>query len=300
MKGLTTSLGVVARRLIGSNQAHGDAPATRAAARDVLIVSGDQLIRANDYQRSFENDLARAVYRASAANYLDDSALAYAYAASVTAYICTEYRANKATAVPLKLREGPLEESVLAHFATLAPNLIAEITRSLLLWGRAYVRKRYNAEGFPTGLKWYNPLRVREITDIRQNVIQYELTEDNLIDRVTVGANEIIYMDLFDARWSRDGLSKFEAAWVAVNVELGIATHAASFFINGARIDGFLAFDQQLTDAQYEEARKQWQAQFKGAAERAQDGGHASGREVDGDHRAAQRPRARRTQNVGT
>src|SRR5690606_4589650 len=81
----------------------------------------------------------------------------------------------------------------------------------------------------------------------------------------TVRPQDVIYKQVFDPRPFGNGLSKFEAAWLALNIEQSVSTYAAAFFVNGAQPDGFLTFTDPLSDDEYDEARREWQKNHKGA-----------------------------------
>jgi 2'-5' RNA ligase len=201
----------------------------------ILFTRGDELLTPGQYTRSFEQSMGRAL---NGGYNVSDESVARAAAVGTTAFVCSEYRATTTAGIPLKVIDpngDTLSDTMLTAFSMGAANLLANTTRSLLIWGRMYLRKRRNADGWPTGLEWINP------------------------------PDEIIYKQAFDPTPLGNGLSRFEVAWRALNVEQGIVTHAASFFSNGAQPDGILTFDQPLSDDQYDKARTEWKENFRGA-----------------------------------
>lgn len=199
---------------------------------------------------------------------LDDATLARAFGVSATAFACAQYRANTTANLPLHVISADGQEVdalLLDHFVRRqAPRVLYETTLSLLIYGRCYLWKQHSAAGWPVGLQVMNPQQVREITGERMMVIAYELRDEFGYLIGTVTPNEIVYLQSYDTRPGGMGLSLFEVAWRALNIEHGLAIHAASFFTNSARIDGMLTFDQETDEQTRKEARAQWE-KFKGA-----------------------------------
>jgi Phage-related protein len=229
----------------------------------ILFTSGENLIPLETYRGAFERSLERALANTPD---LADEVLARAFAASVTANACTEYRATTTAGIPLKVVDpagNDLKDTPLAHFLATSANLLGDITRSALTYGRFYVRKVQNAAGYPTGLKYLNPLLIEERDDGRGRLDHYQLRrEDGSLERLS--PNEVIYQQVFDPRPFGNGLSKFEAAWLALNIEQSVSTYAAAFFVNGAQPDGFLSYEDDLTPDEYEEAKEEWRKNHKG------------------------------------
>lgn len=232
----------------------------------ILFTRGEDLVTPGQYMRSFSQQMERAL---TGGYNVSDDAVARAAAVGTTAFVCSEYRATTTAGIPLKVvsPDGEtLTDTMLSGFALNASNLLANSVRSLLIWGRMYLRKRRNADGWPTGLEWINPLNVTEFIDHSSGrVLYYDVLLANGVTRERVAPEEIIYKQAFDPSPLGNGLSRFEVAWRALNVEQGIVTHAASFFTNGAQPDGILTFDVPLTDDQYDKARTEWKENFRGA-----------------------------------
>jgi HK97 family phage portal protein len=202
---------------------------------------------------------------------LDDATLARAFATSATAYAAAMYCANTLSTVPLVVHAASgaaADAGPLTWFQANRARLLADVTLYLLLFGRAYLWKRPNRWGFLTGLVALSPLQVREITGERQRVIAYEIRDrQGYVAEYRAAPDSLIYLEEFDPQPDGMGLSRFEVAWRTLGIEQGIATYAAAFFTNGANPAGVLTFDDALSDRQYEEARKEWKAQFQGAAQ---------------------------------
>ena len=232
----------------------------------ILFTRGDDLLTPGQYTRSFEQSMGRAL---NGGYNVSDDAVARAAAVGTTAFVCSEYRATTTAGIPLKVIDpngDTLSDTMLTAFSIGAANLLANTVRSLLIWGRMYLRKRRNADGWPTGLEWLNPLNVTEFLDHTTGRVQYyDVLHNNGYTREKVQPEDIIYRQAFDPTPLGNGLSRFEVAWRALNVEQGIVTHAASFFSNGAQPDGILTFDQPLSDDQYDKARTEWKENFRGA-----------------------------------
>lgn len=230
----------------------------------ILFTRGDELMTPTNYRASFDQSLQRAL---GGGSQLGDYEIGRAFSVSACAYTCVEYRAGTTAAVPLMVvdpHKNKMENTPLSYFAANSAAIMSDVVRSLLGWGRMYLRKRYNAKGWPTGLEWVNPQTIREITGNNLQVVAYDIRNavTNEIEHVPV--NQVIYKQVFDPDPAGMGQSKFEVAWRAMGVEQGVVTYAAAFFINGAAPDGFLSFEKPLNDEEFGQARADWQ-QFKGA-----------------------------------
>lgn len=241
-------------------------PTMQSGTYNILFTRGDELVEPGAYRGSFEQALTRNLLNTGD---VDDDSVGRAYAVSMTAYACTEYRASVTGGIPLEVLNGvkgadeePLTGTPLDYFLSSAPRLLADWARSHLIFGRTYLRKQRNARGYPTGLAWLNPLDVYEYTQ-RNVVTGYRwTTPSGAQERLEL--DEVIYAQAFDARSYGNGLSKFEAAWLALNIEASLSTFAAAFFVNSARIDGFLTFDVPLSPEQLLDAKKEWKHWHQG------------------------------------
>lgn len=230
----------------------------------VLMTSGDTLLSPTEYRMNVEQHLRSAM--GGSVN-VSDGLITRAFGVSATAFSCTEYRAETGGSIPLRAidpTDNLLESSPVDYMLSRSNYLLFESIASVLLFGRCYWRKVKNEYGYPTGLELINATDVTEYLDEFDRVEHYEVN----IGRgnfETLYPRDVVYMEAFDPDPDGNGVSKFEVAWRALNIELAISIHAAAFFVNGARIDGFLSFDDELTDDQYAKAREDWKS-FQGAA----------------------------------
>lgn len=229
----------------------------------ILYTHGDAVLTPTQYRSSFEMDLERSF---AGRTDIPDETLARAYAVSATAYACTEYCATTMSGIQLHVGDPTgerLEGSPLTYFLSQSPLLLHHITTSLHLWGRGYLRKQKNKGGWPTGLQWINPVEVAERTDGEGRVLYYDVYRMGY-HHEQVETKDIVYMQMFDSQPGGNGLSKFEIAWRAIGIEQGLAKYAAAWFVNSARPDGMLSFDHELSEPEFEEAKKEW-LNFKGS-----------------------------------
>lgn len=197
----------------------------------------------------------------------DDGTLADAYPASATALACTGYTARKTASIPLRIlnsRRDPVEVSALSAFLLDAATLMKHLAFSLCIWGRFYARKRYNAAGYASGLEYINPSLVYELPGRDGYVEQYQIRDEVNGTIENVPAREIIYGQEFDSRPGGAGLSKYEAAWRYINVELGIVTYSAAYFVNNATPDGIITFEQDPDPETLLQIQQRFVQQFKG------------------------------------
>lgn len=207
--------------------------AASAPAYPVLYTRGDDLLTPTQYRSSFERSLERSL---STRLEVGDDALARLFAASATAYACAEYRAKTTASIALAAynrRNERVDGSPLAHMQAQAGPIIYRVVLSQLLWGRAYLRKRYNEHGFPSALEWLNPTDVREVIDYATGIVQYyDVTPMGIpAQREQVKTEDIIYLPMFDTDSAGMGLSKFEVAFRKISLESSFATYAAAFFV---------------------------------------------------------------------
>ena len=233
----------------------------------ILFTRGDEVIEAPAYRGAFEQALERSLVSTGE---VSDFAAGKAYAAAMTGYACVEYKAKTAAGIPLEVVNGvrgadetPLDGTPLDYFLSISAKIIADWQRSHDIWGRTYLRKRYNTRGYPTGLVWLNPLDVYEYTD--RGVVTGYRWQNPAGGSEALNLQEVIFAQAFDARSNGNGLSKFEAAWLALNIDANLSTYAAAFFLNGAQIDGFLSFEGEPSADAYEKAKQDWKRAFQGA-----------------------------------
>lgn len=199
--------------------------------------------------------------------------LARIYALSTTAYACTNYRARTTGGTPIMLADASGEKQTdagnLAWWLTKNPSRglqLEWITRSILLFGHAYLRKQYNfiggRRGLPTGLSLYNPLTVVPIYKNGMGTVEaYRLlNEDGSYD--VIPASEMVYIQDYDPDPYGVGLSKFEVAWHNLRVDENISKYAAAFFFNGARPDGIVMLESILSPSAIDKMSKDWERMF--------------------------------------
>lgn len=230
----------------------------------ILLTSGDSLLTPTQYRMDVERHLRSAM---GVSVNVSDGLITRAFGVSATAFSCTEYRAETGGSIPLRAVDPDrtlLESSPIDYMLSRSNYLLFESIASVLLFGRCYWRKVKNEFGYPTGLELIAATDVTEYLDNFDRVERYEVNIGGG-NHETLYPKDVVYMEAFDPDPDGNGVSKFEVAWRALNIELAISIHAAAFFINGARIDGFLSFDDELTDDQYAKAREDWKS-FQGAA----------------------------------
>jgi HK97 family phage portal protein len=231
----------------------------------VLYTSGDHVYSPTAYRSEFDLELARVLGTQSE---VDDATLARAFGVSATAFACAHYRANVIAGIPLAVVDDAgarAENTPLRDFIAGASNVLFEITLSLLIYGRAYLLKERNQYGHPTGLRPLNPQLVTELTGTGMRVTGYDIRDEHGMMMRRADVDDVVYMQLYDTRPGGRGLSPFEVAWRDLNLEQGIVLHAASFFVNSARIDGMLTFEEPLSQDDYERAKREWQQNFRSA-----------------------------------
>lgn len=229
-----------------------------------LYTSGSDIIGFQTRASVTDYLLRRAI---SGVGAFDDQTLADAYPASPTALACTAYTARKTASIPLRVlnaRRDPLTISALDTFLDDAPDLIRHIAFSLRIWGRFYLRKRYNAASRPTGLEWINPALVREIPGRDGYIETYQIRDAVTGIMETVSVRDIVYQQEFDSRPGGVGLSAYEAAWRNINVQLGIVTYSAAWFVNSSTPDGIISFTEDPDEPTIDAVQAQIERQLKG------------------------------------
>ena len=199
---------------------------------------------------------------------LDPTTLSRAVAVSATAFAAIERRANAISQVPLYAalltgdRLDPAD-SPFQFFLGQAPRLLERASRSADIWGRVFLRKRRNANRYPTGLEWVNPANVLGVG--MPTITHYQVYNETTWTYENVDVEDMIEVQNFESRPNGTGISRLEAAYRLIGLDFGTVTHALAFMTNSARIDGMLTFDREMSVPELDDARKQWQV-FKGAA----------------------------------
>lgn len=194
---------------------------------------------------------------------LDNTTLAYAYAVGVIAWACSTKKATILSQMPLVVKDADkhtLDTSPAQQFIENRSQFLYLIQVSYDLFGKVYLRKRYNAHGFPSALEWLNPLDVYELYDHHARKVigyQYLLTGERLAD------SEVIADYLFNPINAFDGISPFEVAMTNIRAERNIREFGAAFFLNNALPSGFLTI-KDAPDDKMPELRKRWREQHAG------------------------------------
>lgn len=231
---------------------------------DVFIATGDQLYSQDQYTRSLKQ--AWAEYINGGPSNVSEESLTELYTMSATAFATANFRADVTSAIPLRVAtpqdsELPSEFHPLTFFLQNSQTVLWHTYMGLLVWGQAYLLKKKNARGYPTGLQWLNPERVKN---------EYNYKTGELIgfrfDDVFYKRSDVVYIPAWDPSNTRDGKSRFELVISQITTEVNMANHAASFFFNKARPDGILIYKggKTLTDEQKEVVKADWK-KFKGS-----------------------------------
>lgn len=233
--------------------------------RDGELVGSNQFFQPNDTIRM---SLAEQFKAAINGYSVQNVQLSRAYGSSVTAYAAANYRADTLSLIQLKVVDPAKQDLLLTPaqwYLNNASILNWFIEMSLILWGVAYLRKVYNPSKFPTGLNWLHPETVRYDDRLFNGEGGWRIRDEKTGRDTELPVKEIIFMSTFDPQGSDNGKSEYEVAMKDITTEQGMATHAASFFINRARPDGILLSKKPIPN---EEKRKEiieeWK-KFEGA-----------------------------------
>lgn len=251
-------------RLRGLFQPKPTAPESRGVS--IAFTRGDELLfDSNTRSGPALNDAILRALGGQAA--LDPGALSRMVAVSATVFACIERRANTISQVPLyaTLADDRIdgEGSPFTFFLRQSPLLLGQMSRSADIWGRVFLRKRRNAEGYPVALEYVNPVNV---TEMGQPVVTYyQVYNEQTWTYERVEVEDLILMQNFDSRPNGTGISRVEAAYRLIGLDFGTVTHALAFMTNSARIDGMITFDQEVSVEKMAAAREDWRKNFKGA-----------------------------------
>jgi HK97 family phage portal protein len=224
-----------------------------------LYFDGDQLPIRSGLEQDFRN------LQAGAAG-VSDGGLTKAVMSVVAMFVCVNWLGNQARSVPLVVldRQGePVDHSPLDWFLrNQSESILGDCTKSLNVWGKAFLRKQRNKMGYPLGLEFINPNNIRQETDNTGRITGYLLYRT----REQIPVADIIYIDLFSFTGDGNPHSPTEAAFIEAGIQSGQATYAVSFFFNQAVPAGMVTFDPPLEPQEYEVAKMEWRKNFKGAA----------------------------------
>lgn len=195
--------------------------------------------------------------------------LADLYAASVTAYACTNVRANIISSIPVLCNVNGSVNAInpAQQFLANANQLLWNMSAYADIWGNWYLRKRYNAYGLPSEVELLHPMDVTPIVQRNPRSNANEVTAYRLATGEQVPAKQIVAYTEFNPFSDIDGLSKFEVALKYVSASDQMITWAGAFFTNSARPDGLLIYKGgNLPKDQREAYKTQWQQEFKGSS----------------------------------
>lgn len=236
-----------------------------AGSAQAWFMVGDQVLQANKMIRSSANEYMNALLGLHQETGMSDEALAEAYTIGVTAYACVQVRAKLVSKVPLLVKIG--DETVtdptnpLVQFVNQSVKYMSQIETSLAIWGKNYLHKRRNMNGYPVQLDWISPTIIDPILDEKNgSIVSYRV---HMVPS-PLTLNDIIYTHTLNPLDPNDGVSPYEVAMNSVKVERNIADFAVSFFANRARPDALLTFDEYLDETAFNDARQEWEKKFKG------------------------------------
>lgn len=198
---------------------------------------------------------------------LDDTTLAEAVSASAVAYRCAQYRADTTASMTLYVEDSRgdrVETSPLDYVLNESADLLTKASLSLLVFGRAFFRKRYNVHQYPTGLDWINPLDVMEIENARV-VTGYRVREAGW-NWVDLPPEQVVDLRMFDFDPDGAGQSLVELAFRQIGLDQSMLLSSAGFFVNGMQLGGFLFLPEGLTDDQFSAAVRDFQTNASGAS----------------------------------
>lgn len=207
---------------------------------------------------------------------VSDYGLADVMKLSVPAFACINYFATTASTIPLKIETPGIgqEYHPFVYFMDHADTIIEETVRSLLIWGKAYLRKQYNQtstgqRGYPTGLEVLHPMHVRQRLDHQTyEIIGYDLQ----YPREQLLPDEVVYVRLFDPMGDGNPLSPLENAFTHCGIEQGIASNVLSFFFNHALPVMVVVFDPPIGTNEFQLAQAMWKKNYKGIGKSGQVG----------------------------
>lgn len=235
-------------------------PLAPTASYRILYTHGDEVYTPPQYRSLVEREWR--LWTSGATNTISDGSLSEVTKRSVPAFACISFRAGAVGSVPVKVTaEGrDLDWHPLSYFLSQAGDILESVDRAHSIWGRAFLRKLYNSAGYPTGLEWLHPERVRVIEgwDGVPIVLGYR------VDNEQHSLEQVIDIPLFDTTFAGNGLAPLEVAFGDVNLNIGIVGHGGSFFFNSARPDGFLTFEHPVLPADYDKAKQDWKTAFRG------------------------------------
>lgn len=189
-------------------------------------------------------------------------------------YACVRSIAEKVGTMELSLNKhtgGKMEiitdHPVLTLLADINPFMtmidVFVATQSYLeLEGNAFWFVSRGTKGFPTSIFPLRPDLVTVIPDPVTFVKEYIYQIGN--EKFHVPVENIIHFKEFDPKNALRGLGTAYAAATTINGDNNARQWMASFFRNGARIDGYLMKDGDMTSEEHRELTQKWSDKFRG------------------------------------
>lgn len=235
-----------------------------AEGRAVFTVRGGEI----QPFRSYHDDLASQWQAALNGYAVPNYRLSEAYGVSATANAAANYRADKASLIPLKVqdtKQNDLGDTTPAQwFIENKTRILWHIEMSLELWGVAYLIKRRDQGPFPTGIEWVPTDWVQPQRNLTTGAFESFFIRDVAGYTSEYKAVDVIRIDTFDPHMGDYGKSHFEISMGRITTEKGLIQFAASFFLNAARPDGMLISKSRQSPEQMKEAEQRWKS-FKGS-----------------------------------
>lgn len=260
--------------LLGRNETP-PSPALPAPTRSDIFKSqsflmlGNHLLSINPALRSggLEQAFRDALKGAQSSHHMSDSELAEAYSLGIAAFACVQVRARLVASVPIIATLGEerltpeLVQNPAVRFMNDSEAIMGKIETALSIWGKNYLHKRRNTQGYPVVLEWVNPALLRPVVSRETGMVQHYL-----LGRQQVPTRDILFNHTFNPNDPHDGISPYEVAMKSVYTEGNLMQMASTFFGNNARPDGVLT--PKETDFIDEDdiiaLEKRWNAMFKG------------------------------------
>ena len=142
-------------------------------------------------------------------------------------------------------------------------NILFLISACLDFYGRAFLLIDRNGLGVPINLQFAYPNYVRIIYDSTNSVITgYEVNYTN--GKKILPTEDVIFFNLPDLITLGGFKATIQALDGIVDINNLRKDFQKNFFINNARIDGFLKSKVNLSDEQFEKLKASWKSQYSG------------------------------------
>lgn len=195
----------------------------------------------------------------------DEYALAEAHQTGLTAFACITTRATIASQIPLKVETAQgdtLPQSPAADFMARSREMLWWMTASWLVFGKVYLQKQKNQYGFASLLEYVNPIDVYPHINYAERRI-----ENYRIAHITQPISPRQMIDIRNPSFTDDfgAVAPLELTMRRIAAQEAMAQWIASFFANGAKIDGILSYEGETTPEEIELQERRWKELFKGA-----------------------------------